>query len=53
MYTRSLRPDSLLMALFLTVAGVSTAALAQAAPAVAKAEYPLGAGDAWVSNFIT
>ena len=46
MYTRSLRPDSLLMALFLTVAGVSTAALAQAAPAVAKAEYPLGAGDA-------
>ncbi|MBK7005649.1 MAG: polysaccharide export protein EpsE [Burkholderiales bacterium] len=34
------------MALFLTVAGVSTAALAQAAPAVAKAEYPLGAGDA-------
>lgn len=48
MYTRSLRPDSLLMALFLTMAGVGTAALAQAAPAAAaaKVEYPLGAGDA-------
>ncbi len=47
MSTRSFRPLPLLLALVFTMAGASTAALAQAAPAAAaKTEYPLGAGDA-------
>ena len=47
MSTRSFRPLPLLLALVFAMAGASTAALAQAAPAAAaKTEYPLGAGDA-------
>ena len=47
MSTRSFRPLPLLLALVFAMAGASTAALAQAAPAAAaKNEYPLGAGDA-------